>query len=74
MKMFIIHLIICFLSLQKVELINEETLAVLYFDPLPAEKVTVSVRGYRAFEVFDLKSSLVRVYSYSSQGMKKKII
>lgn len=42
----------------------------MYFDPLPETLVTFNVKGFRVYEVYDLKSAPVRVYSYTSSGEK----
>lgn len=55
-------------SLQKVEFTNEKTIAVLYFDPLSNSTQSFNVKGYQVFDVLNLKSASVQVYSYTAKG------
>lgn len=54
--------------MQKVELTRMDTVANFYFDFLDAERRCFEIKGYREFEVGDLKSTPVRVYNYYSKG------
>lgn len=53
-----------FLSLQKVETKNGETVAVIYFDSLTSESVCPVVKAYKTHRVAQLKPAAVVVYDY----------
>lgn len=45
-----------------------DTVAYFYFDFLDSQRRCFEIKGYREFEVTDLKSTPVRVYNYYYKG------
>jgi hypothetical protein len=53
---------------QKLETLNQNTVAVMYFDSFPSSEVCVRVKGIRQRTVLDLKKSVVKIYEYSDDS------
>lgn len=59
-------------TIKKVETKNDETLAVIYFDHLSKDPISLKINGFRSHLVSEQKPVPIIVYDYYDNGKSKE--
>lgn len=55
-------------TIKRIETMNSDTVAIIYFDYFTLDPVTLEIDGFREFEVEEQKSAPIVIYDYYDNG------